>query len=158
MSGRQHVGPSCRWLGGPEWRSLSVHQITSILTATKRRGRTCASTLWIRLTSVTWPVRPASSSILEPRGCPADEIDRVTIPRLQSCVDELRAAGNPITLRPEINGKAAMLGSLSGVLEMAKAIPCSVPCIDFIHLHARLGDGAITTYDEWISALEFYRK
>lgn len=91
-------------------------------------------------------------------GHPADEVLKVTIPRLQGCVDELRAAGNPVTLRPEISGKAAMLGSLSDVLAMAKAIPGVVPCIDFAHLHARLGDGAMNTYDEWMSALSFYRK
>ena len=91
-------------------------------------------------------------------GRPADEVLKVTIPRLQGCVDELRAAGNPVTLRPEVSGKAAMLGSLADVLEMAKAIPGVVPCIDFAHLHARLGDGAMNTYDEWMSALNFYRK
>ena len=91
-------------------------------------------------------------------GRPADEVLKVTIPRLQGCVDELRAAGNPVTLRPEVSGKAAMLGSLADVLEMAKAIQGVVPCIDFAHLHARLGDGAMNTYDEWMSALNFYRK
>jgi deoxyribonuclease-4 len=90
-------------------------------------------------------------------GRPADEVLEVVIPRLQGCVDELRAAGNPVTLRPEISGKAAMLGSLADVLEMARAIPGVIPCIDFAHLHARLGDGAMNTYAEWISALDFYR-
>ena len=42
------------------------------------------------------------------------------LPRLQGCVGELRAAGNPAILRPEISGKAAMLGSRSDVLEMAR--------------------------------------
>jgi len=91
-------------------------------------------------------------------GRPAEEVLKVTIPRLQGCADELHATGNPVTLRPEISGKAAMLGSLSDVLEMAKAIPGVVPCIDFAHLHARLGDGAMNTYDEWMSALDYYRK
>jgi deoxyribonuclease IV len=89
-------------------------------------------------------------------GRPADEVLKVTIPRLQGCVDELRAAGNRVTLRPEISGKAAMLGSLPDVLKMAKSIPGVVPCIDFAHLHARLGDGAMNTYNEWMSALEDY--
>ena len=91
-------------------------------------------------------------------GHPAEEVLKVIIPRLHDCVNELRAAGNPVTLRPEISGKAAMLGSLVDVLEMAKAIPGVVPCIDFAHLHARLGDGAMNTYDEWMSSLDFYRK
>jgi deoxyribonuclease-4 len=91
-------------------------------------------------------------------GRPASEVLKIAIPRLSACVEELRLAGNPVRLRPEISGKAAMLGSLADVLEMAKAIPGIQPCIDFAHLHARLGDGAMNTYSEWISALNFYRR
>jgi deoxyribonuclease IV len=91
-------------------------------------------------------------------GRAADEVLKVVLPRLQDCLNELRATGNQVTLRPEISGKAAMLGSLADVLEMSKAIPGVVPCIDFAHLYARLGDGAMNTYGEWLSALELYRK
>jgi deoxyribonuclease-4 len=90
-------------------------------------------------------------------GRPVEDVMKVTIPRLRGCVDELQTAGNPVTLRPEISGKAAMLGSLADVLEMAKSIPGIIPCIDFAHLHARLGDGAMNSYAEWISALDLYR-
>jgi deoxyribonuclease-4 len=86
------------------------------------------------------------------------DVLQITLPRLQDCVDELRKDGNPVILRPEISGKAAMLGSLSDVLEMAKNIPGVLPCIDFAHLHARLGDGKMNSYDEWISMLDLYRK
>jgi len=86
-----------------------------------------------------------------------DEVLKVTVPRLRGIVEELRQAGNPVILRPEISGKAAMLGSLSDVLELS-SIPGVHPCIDFAHLHARLGDGAMNTYAEWISALKLYRK
>ena len=91
-------------------------------------------------------------------GRPADEVLKVTIPRLQDCINELRAAGNLVTLRPETSGKAAMLGSLADTLAMALEIPGVVPCVDFAHLHARLGDGSMNTYDEWMAALDFYRK
>ena len=83
---------------------------------------------------------------------------KITIPRLQGCVDELRAAGNPVTLRPETMGKSAMLGSLEDTLEMSKAIDGVEPCLDFAHLHARPGDGTVNTYDEWSSYLELYSK
>ena len=53
---------------------------------------------------------------------PPAEVLKVAIPRLQGCVDELRAAGNPVTLRPETMGKSAMLGSLEDTLAMSKAI------------------------------------
>jgi len=86
------------------------------------------------------------------------EVLKVAIPRLQGCVDELRAAGNPVTLRPETMGKSAMLGSLEDTLEMSKAIDGVEPCIDFAHLHARPGDGTVNTYDEWAVYLELYGK
>jgi len=91
-------------------------------------------------------------------GRPSEEVLAVVLPRLRAIVDELRAAGNPVTLRPEISGKAAMLGSLAEVLAMAQAIPGVVPCIDFAHLHARLGDGSMNSYAEWMAMLAAYRK
>jgi len=87
---------------------------------------------------------------------PADEVLEVAIPRLQGCVDELRAAGNPVTLRPETMGKTAMLGSLEDTLAMAREIPGVVPCLDFAHLHARAGDGSINSYEEWSARLKLY--
>src|SRR5512138_3515076 len=86
------------------------------------------------------------------------EVLKVAIPRLQGCVDELRKAGNPVTLRPETMGKSAMLGSLEDTLEMAKAIDGVQPCLDFAHLNARPGDGSINTYDEWSRILKLYSK
>ena len=89
---------------------------------------------------------------------PPEEVLKVAIPRLQGCVDELRAAGNPVTLRPETMGKSAMLGSLEDTLEMSKAIEGVEPCLDFAHLHARPGDGTVNTYEEWSSYLKLYSK
>jgi deoxyribonuclease-4 len=89
---------------------------------------------------------------------PPEEVLKVAIPRLQGCLDELRAAGNPVTLRPETMGKSAMLGSLEDTLEMSKVIEGVEPCLDFAHLHARPGDGTVNTYDEWSKYLESYSK
>jgi deoxyribonuclease-4 len=86
------------------------------------------------------------------------EVLKIAIPRLQGCVDELRQAGNPVTLRPETMGKSAMLGSFEDTLEMSKAIEGVKPCIDFAHLHARPGDGTMNTYDEWVAVLKAYQK
>ena len=82
----------------------------------------------------------------------------MTIPRLQGSVGEVLASGNTVTMRPEISGKAVMLGSLTDVQAMAPAIPGIVPCIDFAHLHARLGDGAMNTFAEWMPVLDSYCK
>ena len=86
------------------------------------------------------------------------EVLKVSIPRLKSCADELRSAGNPVTLRPETMGKSAMIGSLEDTLEMGKAIEGVEPCIDFAHLHARPGDGTMNTYEEWSTLLKTYQK
>ncbi len=83
---------------------------------------------------------------------------KVAIPRLKSCVAELRKKKNQVRLRPETMGKSAMLGSLEDALEMAKAIEGVVPCLDFAHLHARPGDGTMNTYDEWTAVLKSYSK
>lgn len=89
---------------------------------------------------------------------PPEEVLQVAIPRLQSCLEELRSAGNPVTLRPEMMGKSAMLGSLEDTLVMSQEIEGVEPCLDFAHLHAREGDGSINSYDEWAKVLEAYRK
>lgn len=88
---------------------------------------------------------------------PPEEVLPIAIERLQGCVDELRAAENPVTLRPETMGKSAMLGSLEDTLKMSQAIDGVLPCLDFAHLHARPGDGSMNTYDEWADCLESYR-
>lgn len=89
---------------------------------------------------------------------PAAEVLKVALPRLAGCIEELRAAGNPVTLRPETMGKSAMLGSLEDTIEMAKSIPGVLPCLDFAHLHARPGDGSVNSYEEWSARLEAYRQ
>jgi deoxyribonuclease-4 len=86
------------------------------------------------------------------------EVLKAAIPRLAGCVEELRAAGNPATLRPETMGKGAMLGSLEDVLAMSAEIAGVQPCLDFAHLHARTGDGTMNTFDEWRRSLELYGK
>ena len=89
---------------------------------------------------------------------PAAEVLKTAIPRLKACVEELRKAGNPVTIRPETMGKSAMLGSAVDTFEMAKAIPGVEPCLDFAHLHARPGDGTMNTYEEWSALLTAYQK
>jgi deoxyribonuclease-4 len=41
---------------------------------------------------------------------------------------------------------------------MSRAIPGVMPCLDFAHLHARLGDGSMNSYDEWMRVLETYAR
>jgi deoxyribonuclease IV len=89
-------------------------------------------------------------------GLPAQEVLPKAIARLNDCLEELRSAGNLVTLRPETMGKAAMLGSLEDTLEMSRSIPGVEPCLDFAHLHARVGDGSMNKYEKWVECLEKY--
>ena len=84
------------------------------------------------------------------------EVLPLAIERLRGCVDELRKADNPVTLRPETMGKSAMLGSLADVLLLAREVPGVEPCLDFSHLHARGGDGSMNSRLEWELALGAY--
>jgi len=89
-------------------------------------------------------------------GQPAEAVLPKAIERLAGCAEELRAAGNPVILRPETMGKSAMLGSFEDVVAMSQAIPGVRPCLDFAHLHARVGDGTLNTYAEWSELLDRY--
>lgn len=89
---------------------------------------------------------------------PAEEVLQTAIPRLKGCVEELRRAGNPVRLRPEVMGKSAMLGSLEDVLSMAQEVEGVEPCLDFAHLHARAGDGSMNAYEDWKRVLTRYRR
>jgi deoxyribonuclease-4 len=91
-------------------------------------------------------------------GRPADEVLALALPRLCDCVDELRRAGNPVSLRPETMGKGAMLGSLQDTLVMSQEIEGVEPCLDFAHLHARPGDGSVNSYNEWCQLLDQYKQ
>jgi deoxyribonuclease-4 len=96
---------------------------------------------------------PGSYSGKEPA-----EAMKLALARLQDCVAELRREKNPVTLRPETMGRTGQLGTLEETLEMAKAIPGVVPCVDFAHLHARTGNGSMNSYAEWMAALKLYSK
>ncbi len=89
-------------------------------------------------------------------GLGPEEVLPKAIDRLKGCVAELRASGNPVTLRPETMGKSAMLGSLEDCLEMSQAVEGVEPCLDFAHLHARPGDGSMNSLAEWNRVLDAY--
>jgi deoxyribonuclease-4 len=88
-------------------------------------------------------------------GLPPETVVKTVLPRLEGVVAELRAAGNPVMLRPEAMGKRAVIGSLEDVLNLSR-IDGVLPCMDFAHLHARAGDGSMNTYEEWMRVLEAY--
>ncbi|MEN6299383.1 MAG: TIM barrel protein [Anaerolineaceae bacterium] len=89
-------------------------------------------------------------------GQPAEAVLPLAIRRLEGCVRELESARNPVTLRPEVMGKSAMLGSFEDTLAMSRAVPGVFPCLDFAHMHARPGDGSMNSLEEWRRILDTY--
>lgn len=89
-------------------------------------------------------------------GLDPQQVLPIAISRLAECAQELRQAGDLVTLRPETMGKSAMLGSLEDTLRMSLEIEGVQPCLDFAHLYARTGDGRMNTYEAWHQCLETY--
>jgi deoxyribonuclease-4 len=79
---------------------------------------------------------------------PAEVYERAK-QKLREIVETLRAEGNTAVLRPETMGKGAMFGSLEETIQLSKEIDGVAPCIDVAHLHARTGNGAFNSYDEF---------
>lgn len=87
---------------------------------------------------------------------PPQEVIPIAISRLDELVNSLRMANNPVILRPETMGKSALLGSFQDAVAISRSIPGVYPCLDFAHLHARTGNGAMNTFDEWSELLDTY--
>jgi len=85
-----------------------------------------------------------------------DDPPQVVYERIRShlteLVDELRAEGNEITLRPETTGKVSQFGTLEELLRLSKEVEGVAPCVDFAHIHARTG--GTNSYEEFIALLE----
>jgi deoxyribonuclease-4 len=76
--------------------------------------------------------------------------------QLQRILQQLRAEGLDICLRPETMGRSSQFGSLEEVLRLSAELDGVRPCIDFGHLHAR--SGAFNTYSEFASVLSQVRQ
>ena len=85
---------------------------------------------------------------------PPEKVYEVARKRLADIVEELRAEGNTVTLRPETMGKSAMFGTLEETIQLSRDVDGVLPCIDFAHLHARRGDGSFNSYAEFLDALK----
>jgi len=71
---------------------------------------------------------------------------------LSQVIQQLRAEGNHVWIRPEVTGKTTQFGTLDELLELSQDIEGVAPCIDFAHLHARTGK--FNSYDEFSFTLK----
>lgn len=79
------------------------------------------------------------------------------ISRLHEMTELLKAENVNVTLRPEVMGKASMLGSLEDVIAMSKASDMVQPCLDISHLFARDRGEVLTNRKAFIDVLKRYR-
>ena len=77
--------------------------------------------------------------------------------QMKKIVDELKANGNEIWVRPETTGKPTQFGSLKEILRLSQELDQVMPCVDFAHLHARTG-GKENSTAEFRATLELIEK
>lgn len=58
-----------------------------------------------------------------------------------------------VWIRPETTGKVTQWGDLDEIIRLSKEFKQVLPCVDFSHLHARIG-GGLNTYDDFSMMLE----
>jgi len=120
----------------------------------KRNGRACRTYLMDAAYFGNLAGAPTSSSIPHLLCARRMKSSMLSSRACKAAWTNLRQAGNRSPCAPRAS-EPAMLGSLADILEMAKPFRAWHPALDFAHLHARLGDGAMNTYASgsppWIS-------
>ncbi|MBI4302618.1 MAG: TIM barrel protein [Chloroflexi bacterium] len=129
---------------GPYAINLNSHEPDKVL-ASRQRILTTARVG--ALCGVTNVVFHAAFYLDDP---PAAVYDRVK-KHLEEIVQELRAEGNQLTLRPEVMGKHTQFGTLEELLRLSTEVEGLAPCIDIAHWHARTG--RFNSYDEFMAML-----
>ncbi len=140
--------------------SLSVHAPYFINLNSKEKDKVEASIKRVLDSAKIGNIAGAKGVVVH-LGYYGDDAPEVVFKRmkeaLEKIVEQLQKESNPITINPETMGKPSQFGSLEEVVELAKQIPQVVPCVDFAHLHARLG-GKFNTYQEFVEALELLER
>jgi len=85
-------------------------------------------------------------------GDPPAKVYAVIKRHFEEMMQELRAEGSQVWLRPEVTGKSTQFGSLEEVLRLSQEVAGVAPCVDFSHWHAR--SGANNSYSEFVALLE----
>ena len=71
----------------------------------------------------------------------------------QKIIAELEREKIDVWVRPETTGKATQWGDYEEIIRLSKEFEQVLPCVDFSHVHARIG-GAYNTYDEFCLILD----
>ncbi len=76
---------------------------------------------------------------------------------LKEITGTLKDEGIKIWIRPETTGKMSQFGSLEEIVELSCEVEGVLPCIDFSHMHARVG-GKVNKREEFEGMLELVEK
>jgi len=82
-----------------------------------------------------------------------EEAYRMVSERISEIVEELKARGVKVWVRPETTGKVKQWGSIDEILMLSQEMDMVLPCIDFAHIHART-NGKFNSAEEWRDLLE----
>lgn len=73
--------------------------------------------------------------------------------QMERVIEVIEKEGINLWIRPETTGKSTQWGDLDEVIALSKEFKQVLPCIDFSHLHARMG-GGINSYNDFCNILE----
>ena len=82
-----------------------------------------------------------------------EEAFRLVAERMEDIVEELKARGVKIWVRPETTGKVTQWGTLEEIIALSQEVDMVMPCVDFAHIHART-NGRFNTKEEWRRLME----
>jgi len=93
------------------------------------------------------------------KGKPRGEALEDCIRALKRIEDEASTLGKSLpALGPETTGKPSQLGSLDEIISICEAVGSCRPVVDWAHIHARDGKGAIRGRDDYEAILEEIEK
>ena len=93
------------------------------------------------------------------KGKPKGEALEDCIRALKRIEDEASTLGKGLpALGPETTGKPSQLGSLDEIISICEAVESCRPVVDWAHIHARDGKGAIRGRDDYEAILEEIEK
>ncbi|MBI4497018.1 MAG: TIM barrel protein [Chloroflexi bacterium] len=129
----------------PYYINLNAKEVDKLAASRERLLQTARVGRWCGALSVAF--HPAFYG-----GDPPAAVFQRVKEQLEAVLSQLRAEGNPITLRPEVMGRHSQFGDLEETLRLCRELPGLQPVIDWGHQHARTG--RYNTYPEFIEVLD----
>ncbi|MBW2970074.1 TIM barrel protein [Candidatus Woesearchaeota archaeon] len=89
-------------------------------------------------------------------GRPKDKVYDLIKKGAKEVVSKLKEHGVSVWVRPETTGKATQWGDLQETIKLSQDVEQVLPCVDFSHLHARIGNN--NSFEEFCGMLSQIEK